>query len=151
MNKSGLACDIDSKLRLSPATPRDAALLLQWRNDPETRAASKSDAPVTAEEHAQFMAKWTTRNGREGLFLLLADGEPVGTGRIEYLNPTTCQLSYCIAPAARHQGYGVQLVRLLATQAQRWGYATVACRIKRGNTASLICAMQGGVNSVQLI
>ena len=66
---------IPAVLRYRPATAADERLLLAWRNDPATRAASRRTEVVDAAAHARWLADVLTDPER---VLLVAEraGEP---------------------------------------------------------------------------
>jgi RimJ/RimL family protein N-acetyltransferase len=90
------------------------------------------------------------------LFVAEVDGVPVGQGRIERswkaLSPKmdTCHLGYSLGKEWRGKGYGIELVALLVSAAKAHQYATVACRIKRTNTRSVLAATRAGVDVIEL-
>jgi spore coat polysaccharide biosynthesis predicted glycosyltransferase SpsG len=70
----------DSSVSVREATLADAGLLLGWRNDPATRAASRSSAEVTEADHVAWLRSSLARDDR--LLLVAEDATgPVGTVR----------------------------------------------------------------------
>jgi RimJ/RimL family protein N-acetyltransferase len=59
-----------------PATLQDARALWQWRNDPTTRAFSRSSAQVSWDDHLDWLTASLTRTDR----VLLMIEDPGGTG-----------------------------------------------------------------------
>ena len=144
-------------LTLRPATMDDATILLHWRNDPETRAMSSDTSEIATEDHMAWLAKrGKGRRDLGAIFIAKLDGTPIGTGRIDRkwdalaLKMDSCLLGYSLDPGWRGQGYGKQLVSALVREAQLMGYGSVGCRIKRNNVKSLLCAVNGGVNHIEL-
>jgi len=116
------------KLRL--ATMDDAEILLQWRNDPETRSASHDTAIVMMDDHLH----WLSRNLKDQLvkiYIGMADGILIGTVRINE-ESTGNMLSWTIAPDHRRKGYGYALVRAVAEKAG----GQLKAQIKTKNIAS---------------
>jgi RimJ/RimL family protein N-acetyltransferase len=95
-------------LRYRPARADDAQLLLDWRNDPATRAASRSTAPVEPEQHERWLA--AALADPERVLLVVEQGsEPVGTLRFD-LAAGESEISVTIAPARRGQGLASQAI-----------------------------------------
>jgi RimJ/RimL family protein N-acetyltransferase len=83
------------------ATPLDGPMLLTWRNDPDTRAASISTEAVSTEAHAAWLTDSLRNTGRVLLIAELAD-EPVGVVRFDALDvPGTWMVSINLAAGAR--------------------------------------------------
>lgn len=160
-------------LTLRPATMDDSDFLFTLRNDPLTRAMSSSMEPIERAHHEIWLERWLNKRdliAHEGIYIAEVTGTyygipdskefkktiPVGTGRIERswsalsLKMDSCRLGYSIDPALRGNGYGKQLVAALVKEAQRMGYCSICCRIRRENISSLMCAVMGGVNAVEL-
>jgi RimJ/RimL family protein N-acetyltransferase len=144
-------------MNLRPATVGDEKLLFDWRNDPSVVMMLHEPKPVTPEEHGKWLRRILLMDHYEiRLFVAEVDGIPVGQGRIERswktLSPKmdTCYLGYSLGKEWRGKGHGVELVTQLVTLAKAYGYATVACRIKRSNMCSVAVAIKAGVNAVEI-
>lgn len=87
-------------LQLRPATLADAALLLQWRNDPLTRKNSRNMAVVEERDHVAWL-----KTKMHEIYIAEDRGVPVGTVRAQKGEFST-ELSWTIAPHARGLGYG---------------------------------------------
>ena len=141
-------------ITLRLATRADSDLLLTWRNDPEVIAMRSNLRPDTQEEHDRWFNFVLSTSDTE-VYIAELDGVPIGQGRTQRcfkaLAPKmdTCLLSYSIDKDYRGQGYGKQLVALLAALAKQ-RYLTVSCRIKRTNIRSAVAAMRGGVDAIEL-
>jgi RimJ/RimL family protein N-acetyltransferase len=119
----------------------DAARLLAWRNDPETRRASHDSAEVTPEEHRAWLERvlhdpdrrlWVVRRGHEAVGTVRADRDAEGT----------TELSWTVAPGARGQGLGKRMVALVAARL----VGPLRAEVKRGNTASGKIAEAAGMH-----
>ena len=141
-------------ITLRSVSPEDSDLLFAWRNDPDVIMMRSNLTPDTREEHDRWM-RFVARSTDIDAYIAELDGVPIGQGRIERtfkaLSPKmdTCVLSYSIDKDHRGLGYGKQLVTLL-TAIGKQQYMTVTCRIKRTNIRSLLAAVRGGVNAVEL-
>lgn len=129
----------DRALIFRPAVMDDAARLLSWRNDPETRAQSRSTALVTLAEHQAWLAAVLADPNRRLFIVEDKSGMAVGTMRFDHQQDET-EISWTVAPEARGRGIG----RIMVAQAlaQTSGVA-VAC-IRPGNEASLAIAHAAG-------
>jgi len=90
-------------LRARRAGPGDSATLHAWRNDPVTRAMSRSTAEVPRGDHERWYAAALADPDRR---LLVVDGEdgPVGMVRLDRDEPGVWEVSINLAPAARGRG-----------------------------------------------
>jgi spore coat polysaccharide biosynthesis predicted glycosyltransferase SpsG/GNAT superfamily N-acetyltransferase len=101
-----------------PATLRDAQQLWQWRNDPSTRAGSRSSAQVPWEDHLRWLTSSLTRTDRILLVVDDADG-PVGTVRWDLVQEPggapagshDWEVSITVAPQRRGQSLARPLLR----------------------------------------
>jgi RimJ/RimL family protein N-acetyltransferase len=122
---------------LTPATAADSALLLAWRNDPETRRQSRSTARVPAAAHERWLAA-TLADPEIRLFVARdASGREVGSARLDYRGQGAAELSLTVAPDRRGEGLAAGIIAALAAEADRLGWHTHVARIKKGNAASL--------------
>ena len=95
-------------LRLRKATMEDAKMLLDWRNDPETRANSFQKDNVSWEEHITYL-RTTLADEQTALFVAEVGNEAVGTGRVVF-RQKRYSLSWTVAPQHRGQGVGKRLL-----------------------------------------
>jgi RimJ/RimL family protein N-acetyltransferase len=128
-----------TQLVLRSATLDDAALLLEWRNDPETRSASRNSDPIDAEDHIGWLQR-SLDNDARSLLIAAANGRPVGTVRAD-LTGSTWELSWSVAPSMRGQGFAKHMVALAAQQIP----AALQADVKCGNIASTRVAEFAGL------
>ena len=126
-------------IKLRPATVDDADLLLEWRNDPETRNASHNTAEVQREEHVSWLKK-TLNNTSRQLYIAEENGIPVGTVRADLVDGVH-ELSWTVAPNARGRGVATRMVALLARQISQ----PIRAEVKSGSTASARIAERAGM------
>ncbi|WP_456846098.1 GNAT family N-acetyltransferase [Cellulomonas sp. P5_C6] len=83
----------------------DGDLLLEWRNDPASRSASRATGEVNRREHDAWFAAILSDPDR---LLLVAEhgGVPVGTVRFDKEAPEVVEVSLTLAPVARGRGLG---------------------------------------------
>ncbi len=122
------------RVTLRAATPADADRLLTWRNDPHTRAMSRSQDEVTREAHAAWLegAPPTRRS-----FVAERDGVAVGQVRLDDEGDGAHELSFTVAPEARGSGLAVELLRAAELAALELGVTTLLAEIRAENDRSL--------------
>lgn len=129
-------------ISLRTASLLDSALLLRWRNDPETRANSWNSEPVSQAEHAAWLAKVLADPGRR-LMIAESEGFPIGTARTDR-HPGGHELSWTVAPDFRGKGYGKALVKAVVLSLA----GTVTAKIKSSNESSQRIAAYAGLRLV---
>lgn len=129
----------DAVLRTRLATETDRDRLLDWRNDPETRAMSRSTAPVDPVTHARWLAAVLRDPDR----VLVIGEDPGGwhlgmvrfdLARLEH--GLVAEASLNLAPEARGRGIAAPLLR----DAERWLRPPpdrLVARVRPDNPASL--------------
>ncbi|GAB1511761.1 GNAT family N-acetyltransferase [Actinophytocola sp. KF-1] len=122
-----------------PATAADAALLLAWRNDPETRRWSHRADPVSPAEHEAWLARALASPDRR-LFVAEHGGRPIGTVRFDR-DGEAWQVSTTVDPSAR--GRGLATPMLLAAE-RALGPAVIRANVHHSNTASLAMLRRAG-------
>lgn len=95
------------------ATAADALDVLAWRNDPLTRAMSRSGDEIDPDVHMAWFAR-AIADPRISLFIGEADGTKVGMVRFDHLEPT--EVSININPACRGRGHGRDLLAAALAQ-----------------------------------
>ena len=125
-------------VRVRPATDADAEGLLRWRNDPTTRAASRSSGAVGAAEHRAWLAHTLVDPYRQLLVATDDDGD-VGTVRWDRLDAGEWEVSLTVAPERR----GRSLAGALLRAGQDWladhdpTTHTMLAAVRQDNEASL--------------
>jgi GNAT superfamily N-acetyltransferase len=99
----------EATVRARPAVPADAETLWRWRNDPATRASSRSSEEVPWESHLAWLEASLRRDDR---LLLVAGDEsgPVGTVRWDHEGGDEWEVSITVAPERRGQGLAAPLL-----------------------------------------
>lgn len=116
-------------MKLRPATLEDAQRLFDWRNDPATREASVTTAPVAWEDHAAWLEASLARSDRR---LLIAEEGSASIGTVRFdVGADGVEVSITLAPEARGRGLAAPLLRLATTQGGPY-----LARIRPGNSAS---------------
>jgi len=121
-------------LRLRPATSDDAAELLRWRNDAQTRAMSVARGPVEPSQHAAWLAA-ALRSADRRLYVA-EDGGPVGQIRLDRCGPGAFEVSVTVAPEARGRGLAATMLRAAEETALALGASLLTAWIRLENEAS---------------
>jgi RimJ/RimL family protein N-acetyltransferase len=131
-------------LRLRPATADDAERLLAWRNDPVTRAASRSTAEVALDEHRGWLERVLADPERH-LLIGEAEGRAVGQARFDALDDGAYEISVTVAPEVRGQGLGTALIAAATGWLRETAPgAAVLAAVRPENAASLAAFRAAG-------
>jgi RimJ/RimL family protein N-acetyltransferase len=122
---------------LRPAGPDDARRLLDWANDPATRAASFDREPISWSTHVAWLASVLGDAARR-LWIAEEAGTPVGQVRVDRLAGGVGEVSIALAPGARGRGLGRDVLRLgVAAAADQLGIRRVRAVVLASNVPSL--------------
>lgn len=110
---------MDKEIILKEAIMDDAQMLLEWRNDAQTKLASHNKDDVTEGEHITWISKIINDPNRKlyiAWFKVSVDSVmAVGTCRADYdEHEDIYELSWTVAPEARGRGTGKRMVAILA-------------------------------------
>jgi len=125
----------EAPLELRDALPSDRERLLEWANDPATRAASFSSALIGPEEHASWFES-SLANAQRRLFIACCAGMEVGVVRIDR-DGRTAEVSLQVAPVHRGRGLARAMLAALDRRANELGVRRWTARVKPANLASL--------------
>ena len=120
-------------MKIRPASIDDARTLFAWRNDPLTRAMSKTTDVVEWAGHIEWLGRRLARP-EPGLFIAEIDGVPVGTFRVD-----DGEISYTIAPEHRRLGYAKAMLTLAKEM-----FGPLRAEIKAENVPSIKAAAATG-------
>lgn len=99
-----------NRMTARPAGMHDARLLWEWRNDPATRAGSRSSGEVSMDDHLRWLTASLARTDR--MLLLVTDTVgPVGTVRWDHGVEGEWEVSITVAPDRRGQSLARPLLR----------------------------------------
>ena len=130
---------MNETITLRPATIEDADILLEWRNDPETRKASHNTAEVQRSDHVSWLSR-TLGNPDRRLYVAEENGDPVGTVRTDFADGVW-ELSWTVSPRARGRGVAKRMVAVLANEISE----PIRAEVKTGNTSSVRIAEHAGM------
>lgn len=91
----------------------DWALLLEWRNDEQTRMASRNSDPIEVDNHRAWLRAFLARPDHK-LLIAVCDKVEVGTVRLDPGNPG--EMSWTVAPQHRGRGIGTRMVKAALKQ-----------------------------------
>lgn len=128
---------------LRPATTDDARALLDWRNDPDTRANSWTTAGVSAAEHAKWL-EGVLGSATRKLFIAELDGKAIGQVRLDGEGHGLAEISITIAPESRGKGLSPWVLRKGSEAAEAAGLTTLRAEIKGDNQKSLNAFKRAG-------
>ena len=137
------AINMRSDIVLRLATKEDSDLLLEWRNDGETRKESHNTRQIGPDEHAAWLARSLDDRNRK-LLIAEENGVPVGTVRADFLQGEW-EMSWTVSPAARRRGLAKRMVFLFASQISE----PIRAEVKVGNIASARVAESAGMVLVE--
>lgn len=136
-------------ITLRPAESTDEERLLEWRNDPTTRATAFSDGEVGVEDHRRWFAdKLADEDCVQ--WIVERDGEPLGQVRLDRVSDGVAEVDISVASEHRGQGVGVAALGLVAEQApQLLGVTALVARVKTDNELSLKMFRSAGFEVVR--
>ena len=73
----------EAKIRVRPATAEDRDLLLEWANEPDTRAAGFHRQPILPAEHDRWLAAQLAHPELGRIWIGLVGTDPFGVVRVE--------------------------------------------------------------------
>lgn len=117
---------------------RDADHLLEWRNDPVTRASCICTDEVPRESHMDWLRRSLASKDR-ALYIAMLDMSRAGTVRLDYGDRT--EISWTVAPAFRGRGIGKAMVSLIVESLT----GPIFALIKAENTQSQRIALAAGL------
>jgi len=124
-------------LAVRPARPADALELLRWRNDPLVRAMSRTGEPIAEAAHLAWYTEACRDPGRVLLIGCRAE-RALGMVRFDRRPPAAWEASILLAPEARGQGLGADLLALgLGRLESLQGPTEVLAQIRDSNAASI--------------
>lgn len=129
-------------LVLRDATMEDCQLLLTWRNDADTRAASRNTAVVMEPTHRNWLVN-TLKSDFHRLLIAELSGVPIGVIRLDL--EEECEISWTVAPEARGKGLGKRMVSAAVNTVT----APVKAVIRVGNVGSQKVAEASGFHKVE--
>jgi predicted dehydrogenase/RimJ/RimL family protein N-acetyltransferase len=124
-------------LTLRPVRAEDAACLLAWRNDPDTRHQSRASHEITPSEHASWLRR-TLGDVSIQAWMVECEGHGVANARVEVEGDGVAEVHITVAPRARGRGFGAAALLQASARALADPGTTLLCaHVKPDNQASL--------------
>jgi len=134
-------------ITLRRVTASDSDLILEWANDPVTRASSFHPEPIAPEDHTRWFAARLT-DPATAFWIGEQDGRPIGQVRIESESEResggtpsparTAEVSISVAPGHRGRGAGrALLLAAIATVRDVLPVVALRARVRTDNPASI--------------
>lgn len=98
------------RVEARPVALDDAQTLYAWRNDPRTRAFSRSGEEIEWEAHLAWLARSLQSADRQ-LLVVEREGEAIGTVRWDRLGGASWEVSITASPDVRGLGYAAAILR----------------------------------------
>lgn len=123
-------------LAVRSAVPEDGQDLLDWRNDPLTRANSLTTGEVARDDHFVWLNR-VLADGDQVLLIGEHYGAKAGMVRFDHLGDGQWRVSIAVAPMARGHGRGrILLAAAIARLARTRSPARLLAEVKQTNAAS---------------
>jgi RimJ/RimL family protein N-acetyltransferase len=119
-------------LTIRPASMDDALDILEWRNDPGSRAMFRDGNAVAEEDHMRWFSSAIARDDRR-FFIGEADGQKVGVIRFDRQQEGTWEINNNMAPAARGRGLGKKMMLAVLEQ---FDVPLIVAEIRQDNVPS---------------
>jgi UDP-2,4-diacetamido-2,4,6-trideoxy-beta-L-altropyranose hydrolase len=121
-----------TRIRFRPATAEDAELLYAWQCEPDTRRYARNTRTPTWQEHRDWFAK-KLRDSNCLFNIIVRDDTPVGSLRLDQIEPGSFEISIVIGADFQGLGLGrvaIKLAQRLAPEAE------LLAEVFAGNTRS---------------
>jgi RimJ/RimL family protein N-acetyltransferase len=151
MNPSWRTTSADpANLTLRLATAADESLLLEWRNDPETRKQSLNDRRIASDVHARWLRTRLSSSADVRIYVAERNGVPVGQARFERQPGGFAEVSISVARTARGQGVGRLLIESASVRAAKeLNVGEIVAIVKAQNRASLRAFASAGYQQTE--
>jgi predicted dehydrogenase/RimJ/RimL family protein N-acetyltransferase len=147
-SREGRRVALAPPVTLRAADSDDAARLLAWRNDPETRRWSRDSREIAPAEHARWLRR-VLGDPSTRLWVAQSDGAPIAHVRVGPEADGTSEVHIALAPHARGRGLGGAVLTQAAARALAELRVSVLCAaVKPRNEASLRAFAKAGFRAV---
>ena len=94
------------KIRRELMTPELWSEILPWRNDPLTYLWTRTQRPITLEEHTSWFENRSSLMDYQPIFSYFHESGFLGLSRLDKLSEALYEVSLIINPVERGKGYG---------------------------------------------
>jgi RimJ/RimL family protein N-acetyltransferase len=99
--------DDDNKITWRFAHLSDAAILFQWRNEPDTFLFTKQARPLEWAEHHEWVARQIARSKSDSVLLIFSfASDQIGMSRLDRLNASEFEISISVGKLHQGKGFG---------------------------------------------
>jgi len=123
---------MEESFKLREVTKSDWKILLEWRNDKNTRRNSFNSDLISINTHKEFLNNALINPNRH-LFILEYNEIPVGTIREDRVDKDEFELSYVISPKYRGKKIGQIMISLYLIGRK----GSFLCEVKEENFSSI--------------
>ena len=124
---------VESSIKLCRATPADARLVFQWRNDPFVIEHSSSRSTVEWEEHSAWFEKTLASNDRL-VFIVSIGGQAAGLVRFDREDEAQCVISAYLTKPWVGRGLGVPAIRRACERVfEEWSVRSIIACVLHSN------------------
>jgi len=121
---------------LRPAHAEDCRLLWEWRNDPDTRAASFGSEPIPFERHRAWFEEHVGSSDTRIWVVLDPAGNGIGYVRFQ-IRGAEAEVSVALGRNERGKGYGSKAIRAASNKMLSLGLAQkLVALVKKSNPGS---------------
>lgn len=124
---------------------RDCGRVLEWRNDPVTRAHSFNSEEISQAEHENWFRRSLAMTDRK-LLMIELENRAIGVLRLDRVDEHRVEVSIHLSPQARNRGYGQSVLKEAPNLAKKWrpGTKGLIAKIKKENLASIKSFVRAG-------
>jgi L-amino acid N-acyltransferase YncA len=94
------------QIRRELMTPELWSEILPWRNDPLTYLWTRTQRPITLEEHTSWFENRSSLMDYQPIFSYFYESSFLGLSRLDKLTEALYEVSLIVNPVERGQGYG---------------------------------------------
>ncbi|MDE2040064.1 MAG: GNAT family N-acetyltransferase [Elusimicrobia bacterium] len=125
------------------ASKADGTLIWRWRNDPEARRQSFSQARFGLRHSMEWLGE-KLLDPRCAILMAVVGRRKLGQARLELIAPAAAQVSISVAPQARGRGLGTWMLSHLPRSVGGKPIRRYVAEIKPGNVASVVAFVKAG-------
>jgi spore coat polysaccharide biosynthesis protein SpsF len=134
---------------IRPVVEKDLRIILEWRNDPETRKNSFNASEISWEDHVSY---WKKRLSDKTRYSFIVTSECVALGLVR-LDPTDkngeFEIHILISKENRGKGMGTKAINEAKEFLSSKGKGRIIANVKKSNIASMKMFLECGFSKLQ--